>query len=104
MPTSTHRHEVYSRDATVHLLTAGKKFDTFRQAVAQAGFVSHLLDRWAEHFRRVLPVQPVNVADILGRGDGRAVPPGERLAVAPGAFRTDQPVGRMGGGKAVRAR
>lgn len=42
----THPHEIYSRDATVHLVTGESKLETFRRTVEQSGFVPHLLDQW----------------------------------------------------------
>jgi uncharacterized protein (DUF362 family) len=43
---ATHPHEIYSRDATVHLVSGKDKVETFRRTVEQAGFVPHLLERW----------------------------------------------------------
>jgi uncharacterized protein (DUF362 family) len=43
---ATHPHEIYSRDATVHLVSGEDKLETFHRAVEQAGFVPHLLERW----------------------------------------------------------
>lgn len=42
----THPHEIYSRDATVHLVSGESKFEAFRRAVEQSGFVPHLLNHW----------------------------------------------------------
>ncbi len=39
-------HPIYSRDATVHIVTGDDKFDTLHRAVDQSGFIPHILDRW----------------------------------------------------------
>ena len=44
----SHPHQIYSRDATVYLVSGEEKFDTFHRAVERSGFVSHLLSTW-EH-------------------------------------------------------
>ncbi|MBI5564987.1 MAG: DUF362 domain-containing protein [Chloroflexi bacterium] len=39
-------HDIYSRDATVYLVSGRDKFDALQQAVAQSEFVAHLLAQW----------------------------------------------------------
>jgi uncharacterized protein (DUF362 family) len=41
------QHEIYSRDATVYLVTGEEKFAALRRAMEQAGFVPRLLAQWA---------------------------------------------------------
>lgn len=45
---ATHPHEIYSRDATVHLVTGESKFEAFRRTVEQSGLVLHLLSHWLD--------------------------------------------------------
>jgi uncharacterized protein (DUF362 family) len=42
----THTHEIYSRDATVYLVTGSDKFETFRRTVDQSGFIPHIKAHW----------------------------------------------------------
>ncbi|MBI5958374.1 MAG: DUF362 domain-containing protein [Chloroflexi bacterium] len=44
--TETHTHEIFSHDATVHIVTGETKFDALHQALEQSGFVDHLLAHW----------------------------------------------------------
>lgn len=39
-------HEIYSRDAVVHIVSGEEKLETFHRAVAQSGFIPHLLAHW----------------------------------------------------------
>ncbi len=39
-------HPVYSRDATVYVVSGEEKFETFHRAIEQSGFINHVLDRW----------------------------------------------------------
>lgn len=42
----THPHAIYSRAATVHLVTGEDKSEAFHRVLDQSGFVPHLLDHW----------------------------------------------------------
>jgi hypothetical protein len=41
------KHEIYSRDATVYLVSGKDKFDALHRAIEQSGFVANLLARWS---------------------------------------------------------
>jgi uncharacterized protein (DUF362 family) len=47
----SHPHPVYSRDATVTLVTGQEKIDTFHRAVERSGFLPHLLSAWEQSGR-----------------------------------------------------
>jgi uncharacterized protein (DUF362 family) len=40
------KHEIYSQDSTVHLVSGEEKIACLHQAMEQSGFVPNLLDRW----------------------------------------------------------
>jgi uncharacterized protein (DUF362 family) len=46
----TPRHPIYSRDATVHIVSGdkGEKLETFRRTVEQSGFITHLTALWQQ--------------------------------------------------------
>jgi uncharacterized protein (DUF362 family) len=44
--TDAEQHTIYSQDASVYIVTGDDKFDTFRRAVDQSGFIPHILDHW----------------------------------------------------------
>ena len=44
--THVKKHEVYSRDAAVYVVSGDDKLDTFHRAIEQSAFVQHVLDHW----------------------------------------------------------
>ena len=41
-------HSVYSRDATVHLVTGANKLEALHRAIDQSGFIANLNQRWSD--------------------------------------------------------
>jgi uncharacterized protein (DUF362 family) len=62
---TSHPHQIYSRDATVHIVTGTDKFDTFLHILDQASFIPHLLEKWKSSGKKKQDFKIVIKANIM---------------------------------------